>query len=65
VGTFLVDIADAETNEIIWRGWARLDVGAALSNSERMQESIDAAMSKMFRAFPVPIASIGHPDPGR
>ena len=53
-GTFLVDIADARTNEIIWRGWARLDLDRALSDPEVMAKEIDRAVGKMFESFPVP-----------
>ncbi len=52
-GTFLVDVADAETKDILWRGWAQLDIGAALRDPEVMRERIDLALSKMFENFPV------------
>lgn len=52
-GTFLIDIADAETNDIIWRGWARFDIGRALANPQTMAETIDEAVGAMFRRFPV------------
>jgi len=52
-GTFLVDIADARTDEILWRGWAQLDIGAALANPERMREQVDEALKMMFARFPV------------
>jgi len=52
-GTFLVDIADAATDEILWRGWAQLDIGAALGDPERMREQVDEALRRMFVGFPV------------
>lgn len=53
-GTLLVDIADAETREVVWRGWAQFDISAALEDPEVMSERIDAAVEKMFESFPVP-----------
>jgi Domain of unknown function (DUF4136) len=52
-GTFLVDIADARTNEIIWRGWARLDLDKALNDPGLMAQEIDRAIGKMFESFPI------------
>lgn len=52
-GTFLVDIADAETREILWRGWAVADIDAALEDPERMSELLDRATELMFERFPV------------
>ena len=57
-GTFLVDIADARTNEIIWRGWARLDLDRALKDPQVMAEEIDRAIGKMFESFPVPQGAV-------
>ena len=51
-GTFLVDIADAESQEILWRGWAQLDIGTALEDPETMREQIDEAIRLMFEQFP-------------
>jgi hypothetical protein len=52
--TFLVDIADARTGDIVWRGWAQLDLGRALADPEVMRDQIDVAVRKMFDNFPIP-----------
>ncbi|NNF27946.1 MAG: DUF4136 domain-containing protein [Gemmatimonadetes bacterium] len=51
-GTFLVDVADAETREILWRGWAQADVEAALDDPSRMRSLVAEAVAQMFEAFP-------------
>lgn len=51
-GTFLVDIADAETKEILWRGWAVADVDAALVDPDQMTELLKESVKKMFEEFP-------------
>lgn len=51
-GTILVDIADAETKDILWRGWAQFDITRALANPDVMERAIQEAISKMFERFP-------------
>jgi hypothetical protein len=52
-GTFLVDLADARTGEIIWRGWAQLDLSRALDDPMEMRDQIDIAIGRMFESFPI------------
>lgn len=52
-GVFIVDVADAETRDLLWRGWARLDIGRAMSNPRTMAEAIDEAIAGMFERYPV------------
>ncbi len=54
-GTFLIDIANAETNEILWRGWAQLNIEQALRDPELMREQVDEALRRMFAQFPAPL----------
>jgi hypothetical protein len=51
-GTILVDIADAETRQIVWRGWAMADVEQALNDPVKMTELVYDAVAKMFELFP-------------
>jgi hypothetical protein len=53
-GTILVDIADAATKDVLWRGWAQFDISRALANPEVMSRAIDEAIGKMFDSFPEP-----------
>jgi len=52
--TFLVDIADALTKEIVWRGWATLDLSRALTSPDELRDQIDHAIGRMFNNFPIP-----------
>jgi hypothetical protein len=56
--TFLVDISDARTQEVVWRGWAQMDVGRALGDPEAMKAMIDEAITLMFENFPVPYGGL-------
>lgn len=51
-GTILIDIADAETKDVIWRGWAQFDIGRALTDPRVMADAIDEAVEKMFGRYP-------------
>jgi hypothetical protein len=51
-GTLMVDIADARTNELIWRGWAQFDIGRALQDPGTLTAQVDQAVAKMFEHFP-------------
>ncbi|MGE0161446.1 MAG: DUF4136 domain-containing protein [Gemmatimonadales bacterium] len=59
-GTFLVDISDARTDEVVWRGWARLDLSSALDDPMEMRDQIDRAIGKMFESFPIPYGGVKH-----
>lgn len=52
--TFIVGLVDAQTGELVWSGWARVDVDKALSDPEVMRRQVDAAVAEMFESFPVP-----------
>jgi hypothetical protein len=52
-GTLLIDIADARSNDLVWRGWAQFDIGRALEDPQVMSEQIDEAVVKMFESFPI------------
>lgn len=52
-GIFVVHFVDARTDEDLWVGWARGDIGPALTDSERMREWVDDAVARMFEDFPV------------
>ena len=49
-GTLVVDVIDARTNRLIWRGWAQDSVRA--EDAERVHRQIDEGVTRMFRTFP-------------
>lgn len=50
-GTLILDIVDAHTNRLIWRGWAQHALGDMLDNQEHMAERIDQAVRRMLARF--------------
>ena len=54
-GTLVLDIVDARTNRLIWRGWAQGSVKGMLDSQDTMARQINEAVTRMFMAFPRPL----------
>lgn len=53
-GTLVLDVIDARTNQLLWRGWAQDSVADALGNEDRMAQTINEAVTRMMARFPRP-----------
>ena len=53
-GTLVIDVLDARTNRLIWRGWAQNSVKGMLDNEDTMARQINEAVIRMFARFPRP-----------
>ncbi len=51
-GTIIVDVIDARTNRLVWRGWAQDSVDAALEDRDRLVRMVDDGVARMFATFP-------------
>jgi hypothetical protein len=51
-GTLVIDIMDARTNRLLWRGWAQDSVEDLLDDREAMGEAIDEAVTRMMQRLP-------------
>lgn len=49
-GTLIIDLMDADTNSLVWRGW----ITSFLKNSDpnNMEESVDKAVRMIFAEYP-------------
>lgn len=54
-GTLVVDIMDARTNTLVWRGWAQNSVEDMLRDPDKMAEIIDRAVAQMMQRLPRPL----------
>jgi hypothetical protein len=54
-GTLVIDVHDARTNRLIWRGWAQEAVTGMLANQDTMARQINEAVARMFAEFPKPL----------
>ncbi len=53
-GTLVLDVVDARTHRLIWRGWAQDRVAPMLGDRDRMREKINEAIGRMMASFPRP-----------
>lgn len=51
-GTLLVDLTDARTGALVWRGVAQSGLAAAVNNQLRMEETIDRVVTRIFARLP-------------
>jgi hypothetical protein len=58
-GTLVVDIVDAKTNQLIWRGWAEHGVRDVLTDERRMARTINDAVQRMLARFPDALSARG------
>jgi hypothetical protein len=58
-GFLLVDIVDAQTRRVVWRGWARADVTRALESTAHLERLVQEGVRAMFEDFPRQVSSVG------
>lgn len=51
-GTLVVDIVDARSDKVVWRGWAQDSVEGVIDNQDRMERQLDEAVTRMLEEFP-------------
>ncbi|NIN34074.1 MAG: DUF4136 domain-containing protein, partial [Gammaproteobacteria bacterium] len=51
-GTFMIDIADADNKEVVWRGWARLVVTDVLDDRDALDQRVREAINKIVSEYP-------------
>jgi hypothetical protein len=51
-GTIVLDIVDARTKQVIWRGWAQRDMTELLEDQRKMAEWIETAVRLMLTRLP-------------
>lgn len=51
-GTLILDLVDARTNRVIWRGWAQDSLEGVLGNRDRLAATIKSAVAGMLARLP-------------
>ena len=51
-GTLLLDVADAKTKQIIWRGWGQTDIEGVINDQSRMEQRVTEVTQKILERFP-------------
>jgi hypothetical protein len=51
-GTLVLDLIDARTNRLVWRGWAQNSVEDLLHDPDRMAKAIQDGVTRMLQRLP-------------
>jgi hypothetical protein len=51
-GTIVVDVMDAATGQLVWRGWAQEDIRGIIDDQDAMRRHVTRSIDKMFERFP-------------
>ena len=57
-GTLVLDIIDARSKTLIWRGWAQNRLQDMIDDPDRMARTIDEAVRQMLSRFPPRLADV-------
>ncbi len=51
-GTLVIDVVDASSGKVLWRGWSEGNVDGVVGNQRWMEERIESDVTRMFRRLP-------------
>ena len=51
-GTLVMDLVDARTGKLVWRGWAESNFQGMVDNQALLEERIDIAMARLLAQLP-------------
>lgn len=51
-GTLVIDLVDAGTKRVIWRGWAQDTMNGIINDQQRLDKQVDEAVAKMMLRLP-------------
>ena len=52
MGTLLIDVVDARSQRLVWRGWARESYAGVIDNQERLRLAVAGAITDLMKRFP-------------
>ncbi len=51
-GTLVIDLVDAKTKKVVWRGWAQDTMTGVIDNQSRLEKQVDEGVTKMMLLLP-------------
>jgi len=51
-GTLVLDVVDARTNRVVWRGWAQDTFSGVIDDQDRLDQKVEAGVAKMMQLLP-------------
>jgi hypothetical protein len=52
LGTLVIDIVDAKTKQVVWRGWSQDTMNGIIDNQARLEKQVDEGVTKMMMLLP-------------
>ena len=52
-GTIVVDLIDARTKRLVWRGWEEGSIDGVIDNQQWMEKRIDQAVARIIEQLPL------------
>ena len=51
-GTLVIDVVDAATGKVVWRGWAQDVMNGVIDDQRRLEKQVDESVDKMMVLLP-------------
>ena len=51
-GTLVLDIVDASTKKVVWRGWAQDAMNGVINDQDRLERKVDESVVRMMQLLP-------------
>jgi hypothetical protein len=51
-GTLIIDVVDAGSRKLLWRGWAEGSIDGVIDSQPAMERDIDEAVARIMQQFP-------------
>jgi Domain of unknown function (DUF4136) len=51
-GTLVIDLVDAGSKRVVWRGWAQDSMTGIIDHQDRLEAQVDEAVTKMMQLLP-------------
>ena len=51
-GTIVIDLIDARSRRLVWRGWAEGGIDGVVDDQASMEQRIDEAVARILEKFP-------------
>jgi hypothetical protein len=51
-GTVLIDLVDARTGALVWRGSAQTDIAGAVADQTRLERVVERVVTRIMKTLP-------------
>ena len=51
-GTLVIDVVDAKTKKVVWRGWSQDTISGVIDDQDRLERQVEEGVTKMMTLLP-------------